>query len=83
MIFSSLDDRTGPAVRDDDRQRTLMLGFHVDEVDVEAVDLGDEMRQRLQMRLALAPIVLRSPVLDEFLHRAELHTLCFAFRRRG
>ena len=71
-----LDDRTGPAVRDDHRQRILMLRLHVDEVDVEAVDLGDEVRQRLQMRLALAPIVFRSPVLDELLHRGELHALC-------
>ena len=81
--LQQLDDRTGPAVRDDDRQRTLMLGFHMDEVDVEAVDLGDEVRQRLQTRLALAPIVLRSPVLDELLHRGQLHALCIARCRRG
>ena len=35
-----LDDRAGPAVRDDQRQRVLVLGADVDEVDVQSVDLG-------------------------------------------
>ena len=38
-----LDDRAGPPVRDDDRQRVLVLRADVDEVDVEPVDLGDEL----------------------------------------
>ena len=80
--LQQLDDRTGPAVRDDDRQRTLMLRLHVDEVDVQPVDLGDEMRQRLQARLAFAPIVFRPPVLDEFLHRRELARLASRPARR-
>jgi hypothetical protein len=39
-----LDHRAGPAVGDDERQRVLVRGLHVEEVDVEAVDLGDEPR---------------------------------------
>jgi hypothetical protein len=39
-----LDDRAGPAVRDDERQRVLVLRADVDEVNVEPVDLGDEVR---------------------------------------
>jgi len=39
-----LDDRAGPSVTDDDRQRVLVLRANVDEVDVEPVDLGDEVR---------------------------------------
>ncbi len=39
-----LDDRAGPAVRDDQRQRVLVRRPDVDEVDVEAVDLGEELR---------------------------------------
>jgi len=39
-----LDDRARPAVTDDDRQRVLVLRANVDEVDVEPVDLGDEVR---------------------------------------
>ncbi len=42
-----LDDRAGPSMRDDHRQRILVLGTHVDEMNVEPVDLGDEMRQGL------------------------------------
>ena len=41
-----LDDRAGPAVRDDHRQRIFMLRAHVNEMNVEPVDLGDEVRQR-------------------------------------
>ena len=38
-----LDDRAGPPVRDDQRQRAGVRGADVDEMDVEAVDLGDEV----------------------------------------
>ena len=47
------DDRAGPAVRDDEGQRILMLRTNVNEMNVQPVDLGDEMRQGLQFRLAL------------------------------
>ena len=70
-----LDDRAGPSVRDDHRQRILMLRAHVDEMNVEPVDLGDELRQGVELRLALAPVVLRRPVARELLHRRELHAL--------
>ena len=43
-----LDDRAGPAVRDDQRQRVRVLRADVDEVDVEPVDLGDELRQGVE-----------------------------------
>jgi hypothetical protein len=39
-----LDDRARPSVTDEQRQRILMLGANVDEMDVEPVDLGDEVR---------------------------------------
>jgi hypothetical protein len=35
-----LDDRAGPPVRDDDRQGAVELQPDVDEMDVDAVDLG-------------------------------------------
>ena len=47
-----LDDRAGPAVRDDHRQRIFMLRADVNEMNVEPVDLGDELRQGVQPRLA-------------------------------
>src|SRR5918993_4346287 len=70
-----LDDRAGPSVVDDERQRVFVFRTNVDEVDVEPVDLGDELRQGVQLRLALAPIVLRRPIVGELLHRRELHAL--------
>ena len=64
-IFSCCEDRAGPAVRDDERQRVLVLRADVDEMDVQPIDLGDELRQRVQPRLDLAPVVFRRPVARE------------------
>jgi hypothetical protein len=52
-----LDDRARPPVCDDQRQRILVLGAGVDEVNVQPVDLGQEVRQGLQLPLTLAPVV--------------------------
>ena len=57
------------------RQRALVLRTHVDEVDVEPVDLGDELGQGVELRLALAPVVVRRPVAREVLERRERHAL--------
>ena len=70
-----LDDRAGPAMRDDHRQRVVVLRADVNEVDVQPVDLGDEVRQGVEPRLHLAPVVVRRPILRELLHRRELHAL--------
>ena len=45
------------------------------ELDVEAIDLGDELRQGIQLRLGLAPVVIRSPIADERLDPGQLHAL--------
>ena len=47
----------------------------MDEVDLHPVDLGRELRQRVQSRLALAPVVLGRPVAGELLQRRQLHAL--------
>ncbi len=47
----------------------------VDEVDVEAVDRGDELGERVQLRLAPAPVLVRRPVAGELLDRRELDAL--------
>ena len=39
-----LDDRARPPVGDDKRQRMLMFRPNVNEVNVEPIDLGDELR---------------------------------------
>lgn len=70
-----LDDRPGPPVRDDERQRVLVLRANVNEVNVEPIDLCDELRQSVQLRLDLAPVIIRRPVLRECLARRERHAL--------
>jgi hypothetical protein len=70
-----LDDRARPAMRDDHRQRIVMLGTNLDEMDVAPVDLGDELRRRVQPRLHLPPVVFGLPVADERLHGCEPHAL--------
>ena len=70
-----LDRRAGPAVRDDQRERVLVLRANVDEVDVDAIDLGDEMRQGLEARLERAPVVVARPVLGQCLDRLEPNAL--------
>ncbi len=45
------------------------------ELNIEPVDLGDELGQGIQLRLGLAPIVVRRPVPDERLQPGELDAL--------
>src|SRR2546426_11301955 len=52
-----------------------MFRTHVDEMNVESIDLGDELRKGVQSGLALAPVVFRSPVAREPLDRRELYAL--------
>ena len=80
-----LDYRAGPAMRDDERQRIVMFRTDVNEMNIQSIDLGDELRQSVQFRLAFAPIVIRRPIAREFLNHGERHALriirdCFPFR---
>src|ERR1700689_2963384 len=52
-----------------------MSRANMDEMDVEAVDLGHELRQRVELRLALPPVVVRPPIARDFLDRGELYAL--------
>ena len=69
-----LDHRTRPAMRDDQRHRFRMRRTDVQEMNVEPVDFGGELRKAIEPRLAPAPIVLFRPiaadVLDPFQRRA-------------
>jgi hypothetical protein len=47
----------------------------VDEVDVQSVDFRRELRQRVQLRLDRAPVIVGGPVARERLQRIELHAL--------
>ncbi len=73
--LKQLDDRAGPAMGHDQGQCILVLRLDVNEVDVNPVDLGLELRKSVQSCLALAPVVLGRPVACERLQRRQLHSL--------
>src|SRR5262249_16834052 len=53
-----------------------MFRANVNEMNVQPVDFGDELRQSVEGALALAPVVIRSPVVRECLSDGELDALC-------
>src|SRR4029079_10176100 len=69
------DDRARPSVSDDDRQRVLVFRAHVNEMNVEAIYLGDELWECVQFRLERSPVVLAGPVAREILKWGERHAL--------
>ena len=60
---------------DDQRQRVGMARADVQEVDVEAVDRRQELRVGVQLRLGLAPVVIRLPALHQLLDGRQAHAL--------
>ena len=68
-------DRAGPSVRHDQRQRIFVFRADVDEVNVQSIDLGQELRQGVQFRLDLAPVIFCRPVARQRLRRRELYSL--------
>ena len=60
---------------DDERQRLVVRRADVDEVDVDPVDLGDEVREGREPLLEPAPVVLGGPVAGQRLDRGEPHAL--------
>ena len=67
-------------MHEQERQHRLPLGlgrvrFGVDEVDVEAVDSGLEVVERVQLGLLLAPVVLGQPVVAHDLRES----ICITF----
>ena len=76
-----LDDRAGPPVRHDHRQGVLVLRAHVKEMNVQPVDFGHELRQRVEPSFDFPPVVVGRPITRDILHRSELHTLGFVVDR--
>src|ERR1700724_1638982 len=55
-----------------------MLRGNMDEMDIQPIDLGHELRQGVQSRLDLAPVVAGLPEAREFLDRRQWRALRFA-----
>jgi hypothetical protein len=64
-------------MRDDQRQRIFMFRTNVNEMNVQPIDLGDELWQGVQFRLALAPIVVCAPIPGKFPNCRQRHALRF------
>src|SRR5258708_35679646 len=60
---------------DDQWQGIRMTRADVQEVNVEPVDLSHKLRQGIELRLHLAPVVVGAPVADELLDLRELDAL--------
>jgi len=60
---------------DDYRHRILFLRLDVNEMNVQPIDVGDEMRNGVYFGLGFAPVVIGAPIPREFLHRRGLNTL--------
>ena len=70
-----LDHGAGPAVGHDQWQRVLVRRLDVDEMDVHAIDLAHELRQRVQARRDPPEVVFVLPVARELLQRSQLDAL--------
>jgi hypothetical protein len=64
-------------MRDDQRQGIFMSRANMDEVDVQPVDLGDELRKGIELRLDLPPVVVPLPIVYELLQGRQRHALGF------
>src|SRR5215218_2523667 len=70
-----LKHRSRPAVSDYDRERIGMLRSDMNEMNIDTVDLGDELRKGIHLCLDLSPVVLRSPIAHERLQLCQLDAL--------
>src|SRR4029077_19145255 len=66
-----LHDRSRPSVRENDRQRVLLRGAHVDEMNANPVDLGPVLREGVDASFKAAPVILVTPVSNERLSLLE------------
>jgi hypothetical protein len=62
-------------MRDDQRKRILVTRTDVDEVNVHPIDVGHELRQGIQLRFGLTPVVAAAPVPNQPLELGQLRTL--------
>ena len=59
-------------MRDDQRQRVVVVAARVDEVDLLAVDIGEEVRPAIEPLLFCTPVELGALVVAEILEVREV-----------
>ena len=67
-----LHERSGPAVRDEERQRTGMFRSAMDEVHRQTVDRRRELFQLVEAPLLCAPVEAVAPVRDQLAQVADV-----------
>ncbi len=77
------DNRAGPAVGEDQRQGLGMRRAHVQEMNIQPVDLGGELGETIEQRLPPAPIVVTGPVPADLLDPLQRHALAPVVDRFG
>ncbi|MCY1231635.1 hypothetical protein D9M72_440920 [compost metagenome] len=70
-----LKDRARPAMGHDQRKCILMARAYVDEMNIQPVDVGQELRKRVKLSFRFAPIIAGLPVSHEVLERLLLDAL--------
>jgi hypothetical protein len=75
-----LDERAGPTVREDQRERVRLGGADVQEVDVLPVDRGRELRDLVQALLDGPPVELVAPAAHQLTHRVHADAVVAARR---
>src|SRR5580700_10093224 len=70
-----LHDRSRPSVRENDRQRVLLRGAHVDKMNAQPVDLSPVLREGIYASLKAAPVIVIAPVGHERLRLLERNAL--------
>lgn len=78
-----LDGGTGPTVSDQDRQRIGIRRTVMDEVDRQAVDVGDELVEAVQAAFPFTPVVAMPPVIGQISCIGEWHPLAPVVDRLG
>lgn len=65
-----------PAMRNEQCTRILVRRANVDEMEVDTVDVRRELRQAIELRLRLPPVIAAAPVLNQALQPRQLWTEC-------
>ena len=70
-----LDHRAWPAMGQQQWHRTGLWRADMEEMNVEPIDLGDELPQSVEPRLASPPVIARAPIGGEILQHGQRRTL--------
>ena len=80
--LGELDERSRPAVRDEQRERVRMLRLLMDEVNFQSVDGGREVVELVQLPFLCPPVELVAPVRHQVLEIGDVSAVGPAILKR-